>query len=331
MEQRDFGRAGLKVSVLGLGCGAVGGLMVRGSPADQERVVARAVEAGINYLDTAAMYGDGASETNLGRVLARLKSSALVGTKVRLRDDQKGDVAGGITASLEASLRRLDRDSVDLFQLHNPITAKDSPGTLTVETVLNQVVPAFQRLRDQGKFRFLGITAIGDTAALHQVVQSGAFHSAQVPYNLLNPSPGGPVPANYPAQDYQDLLGGMKQAGMGAIGIRALAGGALSGISERHPTASPPPEPIGSASSYGTDLDRARLFLPLLGPAGGSPLAEVALRYVISHPGIGTALIGVATLEQFENAIAAAEKGPLPAAVLEQAAHVQRTLSGEKR
>ena len=331
MEQRDFGRTGLKVSVLGLGCGAVGGLMVRGSAADQERAVARAVEAGINYLDTAAMYGDGASETNLGRVLARLKPSALVGTKVRLRDDQKGDIAGGITASLEASLRRLGRDSVDLFQLHNPITAKDAPGTLTVETVLNQVAPAFQRLRDQGKFRFLGITAIGDIAALQRVIQSGAFQSAQVPYNLLNPSPGGAVPTGYPAQDYQDLLGRMRQAGMGAIGIRALAGGALSGTAERHAIASPPPEPIGSAHRYDTDLGRARMFMPLVAAAGATSLAEVALRYVISHTGIGTALIGVATLEQFESAIDAAQKGPLPAAVLEQAATIQRELAGEAR
>ena len=331
MQQRDFGRTGLKVSVLGLGCGAVGGLMVRGTAADQERAVARAVEAGINYLDTAAMYGDGASETNLGRVLGKLKPQVLIGTKVRLRDDQKHDIATGITTSLDASLRRLSRDSVDLFQLHNPITLNDAPGALTADVVLNQVVPAFQRLRDQGKFRFLGITAIGDTAALHSIVQSGAFRSAQVPYNLLHPSPGGPVPANYPAQDYQDLLGAMQRAGMGAIGIRALAGGALAGTAERHPIASPPPEPIGSARSYDADLDRARLFLPLVSGAQASSLAEVALRYVISHPAMSTALIGVATLEQFESAIAAAEKGLLPAAVLEQAAAIQHGLAGETR
>lgn len=331
MQQRDFGRTGLTVSVLGLGCGAVGGLMVRGSPADQERAVARAIEAGINYLDTAAMYGDGASETNLGRVLAKLKPQALVGTKVRLRDDQKSAIASAIAASLEASLRRLGRDSIDLFQLHNPITQTDAPGALTADTVLHDVVPAFQRLRDQGKFRFLGITAIGDTAALHRIVASGAFHSAQVPYNLLHPSPGSAAPANFPAQDYQDLLGAMQRAGMGAIGIRALAGGALSGTTQRHPVASPPPEPIGSAHSYDADLGRARRFLPLVNAAQAASLAEVALRYVISHPGISTALIGVATLEQFETAIAAANKGPLPPAVLEQAAVIQGELAGEAR
>ena len=75
MEQRQLGRTGLKVSVLSFGCGAVGGLMTRGEPRDQERAVARALELGINYFDTAALYGNGTSETNLGRVLAKLKPS----------------------------------------------------------------------------------------------------------------------------------------------------------------------------------------------------------------------------------------------------------------
>ena len=68
MQTRTLGRTGLEVSVLGFGCGAVGGLMVKGNAADQERAVARALELGINYFDTAAMYGNGESERNLGRV-----------------------------------------------------------------------------------------------------------------------------------------------------------------------------------------------------------------------------------------------------------------------
>ena len=71
MEKRKFGRTGLDISVLTFGCGAVGGLMTKGAPADQERAVAHALEAGINHFDTAPDYGDGASEENVGRVLAR--------------------------------------------------------------------------------------------------------------------------------------------------------------------------------------------------------------------------------------------------------------------
>src|SRR5690348_13395305 len=108
MDMRVFGRSGLRLSILGFGCGAVGGLMVRGAPADQERAVARALEAGVNYFDTAVQYGDGLSEQNLGRVLKKLKpANAVVGTKVRLPPADVGRVGATIAASLDASLERL--------------------------------------------------------------------------------------------------------------------------------------------------------------------------------------------------------------------------------
>jgi aryl-alcohol dehydrogenase-like predicted oxidoreductase len=75
MEMRVFGRTGMQLSVLGFGCGALCGLMVRGDPFDQERTIARAIAAGVNYFDTAVQYGNGESEKNLGRVLQRLKPS----------------------------------------------------------------------------------------------------------------------------------------------------------------------------------------------------------------------------------------------------------------
>jgi Aldo/keto reductase family len=85
MEMRMFGRTGMRFSLLGFGCGAVGGLIVRGDPADQERTIARAIAASVNYFDTAVQYGNGESEKNLGRVLQRLKpANVVVGTKVRV-------------------------------------------------------------------------------------------------------------------------------------------------------------------------------------------------------------------------------------------------------
>src|SRR4030081_102018 len=104
MEMRTFGRSGMRVSIRGFGCGAVGGLMVRGDPADQERAVARALEAGVNYFDTAVAYGDGAAEKNLGRVLKRLKPiDAIVGTKVRLRPFDFTRISDAVRASLDGS------------------------------------------------------------------------------------------------------------------------------------------------------------------------------------------------------------------------------------
>ena len=275
MQLRDFGRTGMQLSVLGFGCGAVGGLMVRGDASDQERTIARAIAAGVNYFDTAVQYGDGESETNLGRVLQKLKpANVAVGTKVRVPPSAFGRIDEAVRTSLDGSLARLGLDRVDIFHLHNSIAEKASASALSVHQVLGDVVPAFERLRQQGKLRFLGITAVGDTAALHQVIDARAFDSAQVVYNMLNPSAAGELPANYPAQDYGRLFDHTKAAGVGVVGIRVLAGGALSGSAERHPIASPAPEPIGSAMSYDADVDRARL-IPLVKegspPANGSP------------------------------------------------------------
>ena len=108
MQLRVFGRTGMQLSVLGFGCGAVGGFMVRGDPADQERTVARAIAAGVNYFDTAVQYGDGESEKNLGRILQKLKpANVAVGTKVRLPPGEFGRIADAVTTSLEGSLARL--------------------------------------------------------------------------------------------------------------------------------------------------------------------------------------------------------------------------------
>src|SRR5882724_844160 len=114
MEMRKLGRTGLKISVLTFGCGAVGGLMTKGAPADQERAVARAIEAGVNHFDTATAYGNGASEENLGRVLATLKPDVIVSTKVRV-PAERPDVGAAVAASLDASLKRLKRDHVSVF------------------------------------------------------------------------------------------------------------------------------------------------------------------------------------------------------------------------
>ena len=100
MEYRKLGRTDMEVSVVGFGCGNVGGLMIRGEPGDQVRAAARAMELGINYFDTASSYGDGQSEQNLGRVLNELSATSsgniYVGTKVRLGPEDMGDIKAGV-------------------------------------------------------------------------------------------------------------------------------------------------------------------------------------------------------------------------------------------
>jgi len=332
MQLRVFGRTGMQLSVLGFGCGAVGGFMVRGDPADQERTIARAIAAGVNYFDTAVQYGNGESEKNLGRVLQKLKpANVVIGTKVRLPPAEIGRIADTVATSLEGSLARLRLDQVDILHLHNPITGRGGGSALSVRQVLEEVVPAFERLRAQGKIRFLGVTAIGDTAALNQVIDARAFDSAQVVYNMLNPSASEQLPLNYPAQDYERLFDHTRAAGVGVVGIRVLAGGALSGSAERHPIAGPPPEPIGSAMNYDADVDRARRLIPLIEDGFATSLTEAATRFALSHPAMGTILVGMATPQQFEDALAAVQKGPLPQAALDRLSALRQVFSGEPR
>jgi aryl-alcohol dehydrogenase-like predicted oxidoreductase len=331
MDKRTLGRTGLSVSVLTFGCGAVGGLMTRGEPAEQERAVARALSAGINHFDTAPAYGNGASEQNLGRVLAKLKPNIVLSTKVRLAAEDRGRIGAAIAASMEASLKRLGRDHVDLYQFHNTVGPDPDGATFGADEILGDVLAALTRLREQGKTRFIGFTAIGDTAALHRLVGSGAFDTAQVPYNALNPSAGAAIPKNYPAQDYGALLGRTKAANMGTIGIRVLAGGALSGREERHPLGLPVVEPIGSGGSYAADAARARRLSPMVSEGHAASLTEMAMRFVLSHPGLTTTEIGLATLGELDAAIAAIEKGPLSAAALKRLAELQAGFAGEPR
>ena len=232
---------------------------------------------------------------------------------------------------METSLRRLQLDRLDLFQLHNHITGEGRDSDLTPEIVLGEVVPAFERLREQGKILFYGITAVGDTPALHRVVDAHAFDTAQVSYNLLNPSAGTTVAAGYPAHDFGNLLAHTKAADMGVINIRVLAAGALSGTEERHPLGSPAVEPIGSGGSYRTDAERARRLEPLIRERHAESLIAAALRFAIANDAVSTVLVGYSTMEQLDYAARSIDKGPLSREALARLASLQNSFVGEPR
>jgi aryl-alcohol dehydrogenase-like predicted oxidoreductase len=327
MERRTLGKTGLAVSALGFGCGNVGGLMVRGTPADQERAVARALELGINYFDTAPLYGQGESERNLGRVLRTLRPDVIVGTKFRMQPGERGRVAEALTASLDSSLARLGLDRVDLLQLHNTISPDG--GAVDVKTVLEQVVPTLEGLRGQGKIRFLGITALGDTQALRQLIEARVLDTAQVCYNLLNPSAGVTLPRGFPAHDFARLLDRARDAALGVIGIRVLAAGALSGTEARHPIAVPSVDPIASGPDYRADVRHARRFEALVREGHAETLVEAALRFAIAHDAMSTVLVGYSSLDHLEYAAACVNKGPLPPAALDRLSALWQAAAAE--
>jgi len=316
MDYRTLGRTGLRVGVLGFGCGNVGGLLIRGTPAERERAVARALELGVNYFDTAPLYGDGQSETNLGQVLRTLKPTLYVGTKFRVPDVAAADLPAAVVSSLEASLKRLGTDRVDLLQCHNLVTRERNGRGVSVKDMRDAIVPTLVRLVEQGKIGFYGMTALGETAALHEVLDAAMVQTAQVCFNLLNPSAARALPPGFPAQDFGRLLEHAAKSRVGAIVIRVLAAGALSGTEARHPIAVPTVDPIGSAPEYAVDVRRARLLEALVKEGHASSLVEASLRFALTSPAVSTVLLGYSSLEHLEYAAAAVAKGPLSDAAL---------------
>ena len=127
MKYRTLGRTGLKVSEIAFGCGNIGGLMIRGSQQEQLDAINYAIERGINYFDTAPAYGEGISETNLGKALGQIQSDAIIATKVGISRENLKDIRGAVRSSLETSLSRLGREYVDVLQLHTPISPPFRP------------------------------------------------------------------------------------------------------------------------------------------------------------------------------------------------------------
>jgi len=319
METRRLGGTDLEVSALGFGCGAVGGLLVKGEHRDMVQTVARAIELGVTYFDTAAIYGNGRSEASLGRVLEELRADVVVGTKVQLRADELNDIEKAVYASVEKSLERLRMERVDLIQLHNRVVSTRDPNRAWVNAADVQVaVRAFQVLQQRGRVRYWGINGLGDTETLHQLVKTIGANSIQSCYNLLNPSAGLPVPEGFRFQDYGQLIDLAVENQTGVIAIRVLAAGALSGSAARHENAAQAVDPIATNTTFAEDVALAQRFGFLVQEGYADSLVEAAIRFAIGKPGISTALVGISNLDQLEQAVAAAERGPLPAEAAER-------------
>jgi aryl-alcohol dehydrogenase-like predicted oxidoreductase len=320
MEQRPLGKTGLNVSALGFGCGAVGGLMTRGDPSEQRQAVSRALDAGITYFDTAAQYGDGRSEENLGRVMRELGawSRVVVGTKVRLRPEELAHPAAAIRASIEASLKRLGRDDVDILHLHNPIALTGGgQGTVDLGLVLSEIAEGTQAVVDAGLAHHDGFTGLGDSAALQEVIRAEPFETMQTYFNVLNPS-AGYAGHTGGEQDFQGVIDTAARSGVGVIVIRVLAAGAAAAVPDRAANAGDPGSGLVGGASYSTDLERAGRLPALAGELGLENPVELAIRFGLSKPGVSTVLVGYSTLQHLEDAIRFAERGPLGADALQR-------------
>jgi L-glyceraldehyde 3-phosphate reductase len=308
MRYRTFGRTGLQVSELVFGGGWVGGVLIHQDDATKLRTLRRAVAAGINWIDTAPAYGKTQSEQALGWLLKEIDAAPYLSTKVLLDTARLDDIPGQVERSLHESLRRLNRDSVDLLLLHNQISPNPAAGTLTPDHVLqvNGAADALERAREQGLTRYIGFTALGDAASLRQVVGSGRFDAAQVYYNLLNPSAARPMPKGWTGHDFGDLVAACKAQGTAIMAIRVFAAGVLA-TDVRHGRE----VIITQGTEIAGEERRGQAVFSTLGNAYGTR-AQTALRFVLANADVSCAIIGLAELAHLEEALAGAQAGPLP-------------------
>ncbi len=312
MKHRVFGRSGIQVSEIVFGAGAVGGVLIHKDDATKREAIRRALAGGINWIDTAAQYGNGKSEEALGWLLPEASAKPYLSTKFGLDVENLKDIPAQIEASLRASLVRLKRQSVDVLQLHNRIGSKPGGRVMTVEQVLgkNGVADGLDRLREKGLIRHSGITAIGEAASVCEVIRSQRFDSAQVYYNLLNPSAGRSMPRAWTGHDFSGVIGACRAHGVAVLAIRIFAAGVIA-TDERTGRESV----LTANTSVAEDERKTKAVFDAIG-AGHGTRGQVALRFVLSNPEVSAAIIGSAELHHIDEALQAAAMGPLPPHVL---------------
>ncbi|WP_432883014.1 aldo/keto reductase [Kribbella sp. CA-245084] len=299
MEFRPLGRTGVQVSPLCLGA-MMFGPWGNDDHADSTRIIHRALDAGINFVDTADVYSAGVSEEIVGQALAGRRDGVFLATKFFMpmsQDDpnMRGGSRRWIIQAVENSLRRLGTDYIDLYQVHRP-----SPG-MDVEETLG----ALSDLVHQGKVRYLGSSSYSGSqiveaqwAARERNLQR--FVTEQPPYSLLVRG------------IEEDVLPTVLRHGMGTLTYSPLAGGWLSGRwrkdSAGAPTSSARPP---ARFDMSTPANQRKLEiveeLALLAEQSGLTLIQLAVAFVINHPGVTSAIIGPRTMEQLDAFLPAAD------------------------
>jgi len=313
MLKRRFGRTGLEVPALTFGGGWVGGLLIRGSEAERHGVLDKALEAGIDWVDTAALYGNGVSESVIGEWLRTVAPDRRprISTKFNI-DTSAGNFAGQIEKSVHDSLRRLGVSSVPVLILHSRVTEEAGPGrdkrSLSPREVIGPggIADIVDRLRQQGLCQWIGLTGLGDPGALAEVIDSGRFDVVQIYYNLLNPTAMHGAGPGWNSTDFDGLLHRCAAQDMGVMGIRIMAAGHLA-TTQRHGRE----VAITTNAETSAEEARAKAALDVLGTRFGSP-AQTALRFGLACPLLSTIVVGIGETWHLDEALAAAEMGPLP-------------------
>lgn len=314
MKQRTFGRSGIQVSEVVFGGGSVGGILIQKDDTTKREAIRRAMAGGINWVDTAQQYGDGRSEEALGWLLPESGTKPRLSTKFNLDVGNLADIPRQIEERLMVSLWRLKRPSVDLLQLHNRIGSRPGGRVMTVEQVLGKdgVADGLERLREKGLIRYMGLTALGEAPSVCEVIRSGRFDSAQVYYNLLNPSAARSMPSAWTGQNLAGIIEACRAHDVAVMAIRIFGAGVIA-TDERTGRESI----LTTDTSLAEEERKAKAVFEAIGRSEGSR-GQVALRFVLSNPAVSCAIIGISELHHIDEALQAAAMGPLPAPVLSQ-------------
>ena len=310
MNRRRFGRTNIEISEVTLGGGFVGGLLLHAPDEVKRACIEVCIEAGVNWIDTAADYGDGESEKAISWLVGELPAEARphISTKVRLDAARRDNFPDQVRASIEGSLERLKVDRVDLLILHNPLVPEPDSATLTLDEALG-VMDCFDSLRGEGLFDHVGFTALGDGPTVRAAIASGRFDMAQVYYNMLNPTAGfalgDAVNANWSSSDFTGLLDICREHDVGVMNIRIFAAGVLA-ADERHGREIP----ITANAQMEAEEARAQAVRAALGERAETR-SQTAIRFGLSHPAVSTVVFGVAEMAHVRQALAALGLGPL--------------------
>jgi aryl-alcohol dehydrogenase-like predicted oxidoreductase len=274
MDYRKLGKTDLNLSLVGFGGAALGGVFGNVDPGEGTRAVHLAVDNGINFFDTSPYYGITLAETRLGAALVGRRERVILATKCgRYGMDEFDFSAKRVTASMDESLRRLQTDYVDLFQVHD-LEFGDA------QQIIDETIPALRQLQQQGKARYIGITGY-PPKLLRRIAEGAPVDSilTYCHYNLMN-------------TDMDEVLTAFaRERGIGLINAAALHMGILT---ENGPAAwHPAPQAVRDAGKKAAEFCRSH----------GADIADVAMRFSLDHPYVSSTLVGMANTRQVESSL----------------------------
>ena len=315
MKKNRLGRTELKVSQIVLGGGWVGGLFIDPDLGVMEKALVKAINAGINWIDTAESYSEGQSEKNIGLLLSSIKNNNIyISSKARLEPISSETIFSQLDRKIDASLERLNRSYIDLYQLHNRIEKVGTNEHFSAREIIQRkgVLDSMEKLKSEGRIKNIGITALGNLEPIKEVISTNGFDTAQVYYNLLNPSSAFKNRDKWDDHDFSGIVDQCLKYDMGIMCIRIFAAGYLA-TDIRHGREIPVTQGISEIEQK----RRIEKLFELLKNEQGER-AQLALRYGLSNQSLSCIVTGLSKIEHLDQIIEAESLGPLDEGIIEK-------------